>query len=118
MKKDDQFNRTKRARVWSGLFRRWRDNRPGTRRQSEVPLFRDVRTAISLQYSVGHVEESLCDRIQPDTFICFETIPACDRQTDRQTGSTGAGLAPRSRRVARAKNLHVYVVYFDDGMTY
>ena len=53
----------------------------------EVPLFLEVGylNFIAAQCSIGSVEESLHAKTQLYSSICFDTIPACGRQTDKQT---------------------------------
>jgi len=54
-------------------------------------------TLISLKHSVERVERSLYDKTQLDPYSRFDTIPACDRQTDshRPTANTRASIASR-----------------------
>jgi len=49
-------------------------------------------TRISIKHCVGWVEGSLRAKNQRDPSSRFDTIPACDRQTDRQTQSRNESL--------------------------
>ena len=56
-------------------------------------------TRISLKLVVSQAERSICAKNELDPFSRFDTIPACDRQTD-----TGSRLITRQHSVVRVKS--------------
>jgi len=54
--------------------------------EGSAVTFGDKR--ISIICSVGQTKDSSCVKKELETFSHFDTILACDEQTNRQTGST------------------------------